>query len=53
MVDLVEKIKFFDEKERQLSISLAYRTEKLQAKMELSVVCNRIDIFWRQSLNNI
>jgi len=48
MVDLVDKAKFFDKKEQQLSLSLAGRIERLQAKKELPVLRNWIHIFWWQ-----
>jgi len=48
MVDLVDKIKFFDEKEQQLSLSLGDKIERLQVKKELFVVRNKIGIFGLQ-----
>jgi len=48
MADLVVKIKSFDEKEQQLSLSLGDRLERLQMKRELSKLWSRIDMFWRQ-----
>jgi len=46
MAYLVYKIKSFDEKEQQLSLSLGEKIDRLQVK--LSVVRSQIDIFWCQ-----
>ena len=48
MADLVDKIKSFDEKEQQLTLSLGDRLERLQMKRELSKVRSQIDRFWGQ-----
>jgi len=45
MAKLVEKVKAFDEKEQQLSLSWEDRIERLEAKKELSLVRSSLDIY--------
>ena len=45
MANLVEKVKSFDEKEHQLSLSWVDRIERLEVKKELSLVHSTMDIY--------
>jgi len=47
MADLLEKLKLLDAKE-QLSLTHFDRVQRFELKKELTLLCNRADIFWRQ-----
>ena len=51
MAKLVEKLKFLDEKEQQLSLTRDDGVERLELKKEIALVRNWIDIFWMQRGN--